>query len=119
LPLYLLAGAAVLQARGREARIEGSEASYLPLKGAPRPFSGANWPESLAKLQHAARAVASGIESGLFFQIPGRNRTHCTHCSFKTVCDPRVEAIAARKSDPRAEGFLRMKEALGSGEEEP
>jgi RecB family exonuclease len=116
LPLYLLAGAAVLEARGRPSRIEESEAAYLFLKGDQKPRSGPRWAEALARLQLGARTVAAGIESGLFFQNPGRDRENCKLCAFRNVCDPRVETIASRKSDERITRFREMKETLRNAE---
>jgi ATP-dependent helicase/nuclease subunit B len=110
LPLYLLAGKAILRAAGREARIDESAAAYLNLAGESRRFAGAGWADSLEKLRLVARTVASAIESGLFFQRPGKDRENCSNCSFKRVCDPRVETIAGRKEDRRADGFRAMKE---------
>jgi ATP-dependent helicase/DNAse subunit B len=112
LPIYLLAAKSILEARGIEVDLESSRAAYLSLEGKSREFAGSGAAGWTGQLRLALQTVARGIESGTFHAIPGPRRDNCTHCDFKDHCDPRVEAIAARKDDPRMRPLDAMRTAL-------
>ncbi len=112
LPIYLLAGREILKARGHPVELEKSEAAFWSLDGKKRDFPGSGWKESYQKLLLAVETAASGIERGIFYQTPGSSRQSCRSCNFRELCDPRVEAIAEQKRDPRAEPLQAMKEEL-------
>jgi RecB family exonuclease len=112
LPLYLFAAKALYP--GVELQPSQAEYCYLTRAGqwSTCVFTGADLIEKQADIREILGTMLSGCRSGAFPHWPaGNGSAGCENCEYRSVGDPRREALWKRKqTDERLHAFQQMRE---------
>jgi RecB family exonuclease len=106
LPLYVLGAQHLL---GEEAEVVDAQYYFVSGAGAGdrSHFTARAVEERMGDLLLILRTAARGVERGLFFAYPGDS---CGRCEYKAACAPAQALFERKRTDPRAQEFLRMKD---------
>jgi len=106
LPLYVLGARNVF---GSEPAVEGAEYFFVSgrRRGARVRFTSEALDGRMEDLKTIVRTIVDGVEAGVFFAFPGDS---CEYCEYSQACGPCGMLFERKRTDDRAEAFLKMTE---------
>jgi len=110
LPVYLLAGAALLGSTPQQ-----GEALYLYVGLSPAGqcvlLSGSSWEKIEREMAHAVSVLLRGIRDGFFPALPSGQCERS--CPYRDACHGRDQALERKAKDKRIQELLRLREGEG------